>query len=64
MQIQITLNGKQAPCESGQTILQVANANGAAILTLCHDELRVPFGYCLAKSKFFAKNVKIITLNK
>ncbi len=45
-QIHITLNGKQVACESGQTILQVARANGAAIPTLCHDELLEPFGSC------------------
>ncbi len=46
MQIHITLNGKQVPCESGQTILQVAKANGAAIPTLCHDDALEPFGSC------------------
>ena len=45
-QIHITLNGKQVACESGQTILQAAQANGAAIPTLCHDELLEPFGSC------------------
>ncbi len=45
-QIQITLNEKQVACEAGQTILQVARANGVVIPTLCHDELLEPFGSC------------------
>lgn len=46
MSINITLNGKQVACESGQTILQVAQSNGANIPTLCHDEILEPFGSC------------------
>lgn len=46
MPIHITLNGKQVACDSGQTILQVARANGFSIPTLCHDELLEPFGSC------------------
>lgn len=46
MPIHITLNGQQVACEAGQTILQVARANGANIPTLCHDEILEPFGSC------------------
>ena len=44
--ITILLNGKKIKVEAGKTILEVANANGIEIPTLCHDEELKPFGSC------------------
>ena len=44
--ITILLNGKEVKVEVGKTILEVANANGIEIPTLCHDKELKPFGSC------------------
>jgi formate dehydrogenase major subunit len=44
--IKLKLNGKEVKAKAGQTILEVANENGIAIPTLCHDEELKPFGSC------------------
>jgi len=44
--INLTLNGKPIKAKNGQTILEVATANGIKIPTLCHDEELKPFGSC------------------
>lgn len=44
--IKIKINDKEIKTESGQTILDVATANGIDIPTLCHDEELKPFGSC------------------
>ena len=44
--ITIKLNGKKIQTESGKTILEVAEANGISIPTLCHDKELQPFGSC------------------
>ncbi len=45
-QVQIRLNGKRVTARPGQTILDVAAAEGIFIPTLCHDKRLVPFGSC------------------
>ena len=42
----IILNGKEYPFVPGQTILELAQANGVEIPTLCHDERIEPYGAC------------------
>ena len=42
----ITLNGKEYAFVPGQTILELAEANGIEIPTLCHDERIEPYGAC------------------
>ena len=42
----ITLNGKERTFVPGQTILELAAANGIEIPTLCHDERIEPYGAC------------------
>ena len=42
----LTLNGKQVEFKSGQTILEVAAANGVNIPTLCHLKGCTPTGAC------------------
>ena len=44
--IKITINGKEITAEKGKTILQIAEANGIEIPTLCYiDEIK-PYGAC------------------
>ncbi len=45
-QISVTLNGKQVSCDTSQTILDVAAAQGVPIPTLCHDPALSPYGSC------------------
>ena len=45
-QVNIRLNGKQIQADAGQTILDVATAQGISIPTLCHDKRLKPFGSC------------------
>ena len=42
----IILNGKELAFVPGQTILELAEANGIEIPTLCHDERIEPYGAC------------------
>ncbi|MBQ8605742.1 MAG: FAD-dependent oxidoreductase [Clostridia bacterium] len=42
----ITINGKKCTFEKGQTILEVATANGIEIPTLCHAENVKHYGAC------------------
>lgn len=42
----ILLNGKEFAFVPGQTILELAQANGIEIPTLCHDERIEPYGAC------------------
>jgi len=42
------INGKAVECESGQTILQVARANGVYIPSLCYHEKTGPAAKCRA----------------
>ena len=44
--ISLTINGKPCEGESGQTILEVARANGAYIPTLCYMKQLSPWGGC------------------
>ena len=44
--MEITVNGKVCECEEGQTILDVARANGFNIPTLCHLQGLAPTGAC------------------
>ncbi len=44
--VQLTIDGKEVVAQSGQTILQVAQANGIDIPTLCHHPSLVPVGAC------------------
>ena len=45
-EIKLTINGKLCVGESGQTILEVARANGITIPTLCHDDSVAHYGAC------------------
>ncbi len=45
-EIKIQLNGKEVICDSGQTILQVAEKQGLDIPNMCHDKKLEPFGSC------------------
>ena len=45
-QIKLIINGKECVGQSGQTILQVAEANGIDIPTLCHNEHVKHYGAC------------------
>ncbi len=42
----ITINGKEIPARTGQTILDVAIENGVEIPNLCHDTRLKPSGSC------------------
>ncbi len=42
----ITINGKVCEAVDGQTILDVAQANGFSIPTLCHIRGLTPTGAC------------------
>lgn len=44
--MKVTLNGKIYEAEPGQTILDVARANGINIPTLCYLPELSPFGAC------------------
>ncbi len=44
--IMLTINGKECKSQKGQTILQVAEANGIDIPTLCHNENVKHYGAC------------------
>ena len=45
-EIKLTINGKECVGKKGQTILQVAEANGIDIPTLCHNENVKHYGAC------------------
>ena len=40
------LDGKQVPAEPGQSVLDVARANGVRIPTLCHESALEDYGAC------------------
>jgi formate dehydrogenase (NADP+) alpha subunit len=42
----LTLNGREVKARSGQTILEVARANGVDIPTLCYDSRMEAYGAC------------------
>lgn len=44
--MQLTINEKKVEAQEGQTILEVARANGIEIPTLCHHEALEPRGAC------------------
>lgn len=44
--IKVTINGKEIAAEKGRTILQIAEANGIEIPTLCYIEEIKPYGAC------------------
>lgn len=44
--MQLTINDKQVEAHEGQTLLEVATANGIEIPTLCHHEALEPRGAC------------------
>ena len=44
--VTITVNGRSIQAEAGQTVLQVAQANGIDIPTLCNHEELEPIGAC------------------
>jgi len=44
--ITITINGQEIQAEEGQTVLEVARANGIEIPTLCYHPLLSPYGAC------------------
>ncbi|SDY80283.1 molybdopterin-dependent oxidoreductase [Tindallia californiensis] len=44
--IRLNINGKEVTGQHGQTILQVARANGIEIPTLCYDERMEIYGSC------------------
>ena len=46
MLMKITINGKVCEADEGQTILDVARANGIYIPTLCHLAELTPTGAC------------------
>lgn len=45
-QITLTIDGKQCTGNAGQTILEIAHANGIAIPTLCYMKSLSPWGGC------------------
>ncbi len=45
-EIKLTINGKECVGQKGQTILQIAEANGIDIPTLCHNENVKHYGAC------------------
>ena len=45
-QIKLTINGKECIGKSGQTILEIAEANGIFIPTLCHLAKLKHYGAC------------------
>ena len=44
--ITVTIDGQEIQAEKGQTILEVARANGIEIPTLCYHPLLEPYGAC------------------
>ncbi len=44
--VNITINGQKLQCQAGQTVLQVARANGIDIPTLCDHPAVTPWGGC------------------
>ncbi len=44
--ITITIDGQEIQAEEGQTVLEVAKANGIEIPTLCYHPLLEPYGAC------------------
>jgi formate dehydrogenase major subunit len=44
--LQVNIDGKELKGYAGQTILELAQANGIAIPTLCHDERLKIYGAC------------------
>ena len=44
--VTLTLNGQEVKAQPGQTILEVAQAAGVDIPTLCHDPRLEPYGAC------------------
>jgi heterodisulfide reductase subunit A len=44
--ITLTINGQEIQAEEGQTVLEVARANGFEIPTLCYHPLLEPYGAC------------------
>ena len=44
--ISLTINGKTCAGEAGQTILEIARANGVDIPTLCYLKGLTPWGGC------------------
>ncbi len=44
--ITVTVDGKKVEVPAGSTILEAANAAGARVPTLCHDNKLHPFGAC------------------
>lgn len=44
--IKVTINGKECTAPKGSTILQIAEANGIEIPTLCYSEKIKPYGAC------------------
>ena len=44
--ITITINDKEVECQTGQTVLEVAQENGIEIPNLCHDPRLKPSGSC------------------
>ena len=62
--VKITINGKEAPCEKGNTILEVCRKNGVYVPTLCYDERLEPSGgcrLCLVEIKGLAKPLSSCT---
>lgn len=46
MALTVTMDGKEVEAKAGQTIYEVAKANGIEIPTLCHQEGLKPFAAC------------------
>ncbi len=42
----LTIDGREAPFEDGETLLEVARRCGSDIPTLCHDDRLAPLGAC------------------
>jgi len=59
--IVITIDGKRCEGEEGQTILQIARANGINIPTLCYLEGLTPWGGCRLCVVEVAGNQKLVT---
>ena len=45
-EIKIIIDGIECKAQSGETILEIARANGIYIPTLCHDESVAKYGAC------------------
>ena len=44
--VKLTIDGREVEAERGQTILDVATAQGIHIPTLCHNKALLPQGAC------------------